>query len=146
MAYRMCRFIGPLSVAVAMLAANEAVARSGGAPGRGAVGPSAVGSPHGISRPPFVGHHRRPIAGSFWPGTGGFFYGPPGSEAMPNVNQSISGDIRYTYSYDVPWDWPHRFPPAVVPSDRPYVSSCPVESVTVPGRNGDRTVNVMRCY
>jgi hypothetical protein len=66
---------------------------------------------------------------------------------MPDVNQSISGDIRYTYSYDVPWDWAHRFPPAVAPSDRPYVSNCPVESVTVPGRGGqERTVNVMRCY
>jgi hypothetical protein len=130
-----------------MLAANEAFARSGGAAGRAAVAPSAVVSPHAISRPPFVGHHRRANGGSFWPTTGGFFYGPPGGESMPDLNRSISNDIRYTYSYDVPWDWAHRFPPAVAPSDRPYVSSCPVESVTVPGRNGEeRTVNVMRCY
>jgi len=129
-----------------MLAANEAFAQSAGTGGRGAVAHAAIGSPRAISRPPFVGHHRRPIAGSFWPSTGGFFYGPPGGEAMPNGNQSISGDIKYTYSYDVPWDWAHRYPPAVALSDRPYVSSCPVESVTVPGRSGDRTVNVMRCY
>jgi len=144
MAYRTCKaFIVPLCVAILMLAANETFARSGVAPAaRGG-----VASPHAISRPAFVGHHRRNNPGAFWPATGGFFYGPPGGEAMPNVNQPISGDMRYTYSYDVPWDWVHRFPPAVVPSDKPYVSSCPVESVTVPGRGGEeRTVNVMRCY
>ncbi len=58
-----------------------------------------------------------------------------------------SSDTRYTYTYDVPWDWVHRFPPNVTPSDRPYVQSCPSESVTVPGRGGtEQTVNVMRCY
>jgi hypothetical protein len=55
--------------------------------------------------------------------------------------------MHYTYTYDVPWDWAHRFPPAVAPSDRPYVSSCPAESVTVTGRGGkEQTVNVIRCY
>ena len=63
-----------------------------------------------------------------------------------DINQSITGDIRYTYTQDVPWDWPHRFPPMVAPSDRPYVQSCAAETVTVPGRNGERTVNIMRCY
>jgi len=54
---------------------------------------------------------------------------------------------RYTYTYDVPWDWTHRFPPNVVPSDRPYVPSCPTEQVTVPGRGGaEHTVNITRCY
>ena len=57
-----------------------------------------------------------------------------------------SNDVRYPYTQDVPWDWAHRYPPAVVPSDRPYVSSCPTESVTVPGRDGDRTINIIRCY
>jgi hypothetical protein len=84
----------------------------------------------------------------FWPGTAGFFYAPPsGGEAAPQIPQSVSGDFRYTYTYDVPWDWAHRYPPAVTPSDRPYVPSCPSETVTVPGRGGgEHTVNVMRCY
>ena len=90
------------------------------------------------------------MGSGFFYGPGGYFYGPgdygTGGEPMPEVNQPMSGDVRYTYSYDVPWDWAHRFPPAVTPSDRPYVSSCPVEAVTVPGRNGERTVNVIRCY
>ncbi|MGC0394370.1 hypothetical protein ABIF91_006756 [Bradyrhizobium sp. USDA 241] len=55
--------------------------------------------------------------------------------------------MRYTYTYDVPWDWTHRYPPNVVPSNRPYVPSCPTEQVTVPGRGGsEHTVNIMRCY
>jgi len=142
MAYRMHRaFIGPLSVVVLMLAANQTFARSGVAAARGG-----LASTHSISRP-FVGHHRRPNAGPFWPATGGFFYGPSYGEPMVDAAQPMSGDIRYTYTYDVPWDWSHRYPPMVVPSDRPYVSSCPSETVTVPGRNGqEQTVNVMRCY
>ena len=141
MAYRICRaLVGPICVAVVMLAANESFARSGAAAAR-----AGSASPH--SPLAFVGHHRRHHPGAFWPATGGFFYGPSGGEPMPDVNQTISGDIRYTYSYDVPWDWAHRFPPMVAPSDRPYVSSCPSETVTVPGRNGqERTVNVIRCY
>jgi len=55
--------------------------------------------------------------------------------------------MSYTYQYDVPWDWAHRYPPNVVPSERPYVTTCPEETVTVPGRNGaDASVRVMRCY
>jgi len=66
---------------------------------------------------------------------------------MANVAQPTSGDIHYTQTYDVPWDWAHRFPPAVAPSDRPYVSSCSAETLKVPGRYGiEQTVNVTRCY
>ena len=58
-----------------------------------------------------------------------------------------SNDVHYTYKYDVPWDWAHRYPPNVVPSDRPYVSSCPTEIVKVPDNNGqEQTVNITRCY
>jgi len=56
-------------------------------------------------------------------------------------------EIRYSYTEDVPWDWAHRYPPIVIPSDRPYVSSCTSEPVTVPGRNGgETTINITRCY
>ena len=84
----------------------------------------------------------------YWPGGGGFFYGG-GNDNQPfvDIGQPVSNDVRYTYTYDVPWDWTHRFPPNVVPSDRPYVPSCPTEQVTVPGRGGgEHTVNIMRCY
>ncbi|WP_363318102.1 hypothetical protein [Bradyrhizobium sp.] len=101
-----------------------------------------------MPRPPAVGHHRRNHPRTFWPATGSFFSGPSyGEPIATDVNQSITGDIRYTYTQDVPWDWPHRFPPLVAPSDRPYVQSCPAETVIVPGRNGkERSVNIMRCY
>ena len=72
---------------------------------------------------------------------------PTTDHPLAGVSQPPSNDARVTYTYDVPWDWAHRFPPAVAPSDRPYVSSCPAESVTVPGADGaEKTVNIMRCY
>lgn len=147
MSYRMYgAFIASLSVAALMLATTETFARSGGASARAGV----------VSRPsvsrPFVGgqafrHHGRGFVGSYWPGAGGFYPGASGSEPVADGTQQVSGDIRYTYTYDVPWDWAHRYPPAVVPSDRPYVSSCGAETVTVPGRGGgEHTVNITRCY
>ena len=144
MAYRMYgAFICPLSVAVLILAANDSFARSAQATPR-----SGVASTHSFPRPPVVGHHRRGYPGAFWPATAAYelpsSYGEPMATA---THQSITGDIRYTYTQDVPWDWPHRFPPMVAPSDRPYVQSCNAETVTVPGRNGkERTVNITRCY
>jgi len=119
---------------VLMLAADNAFARSGTAP-RGAFAQMHPGFRH---------HHNR-VPGTFFPG-GGFYYGGPSGEVIADVPQPVSSDVNYTYKYDVPWDWAHRYPPAVVPSDRPYISSCSTESVTVPGRSGDRTVNVTRCY
>jgi len=63
------------------------------------------------------------------------------------VTQPLPGDIRNTNAYDIPWDWAHRYPPAVAPSDRPYVPSCPAETVKVPGHDGnEQTVNITRCY
>ena len=143
----MCRmygaFIASLGLVALMLVPNETFARSGGARG-------GFASTHSISRPPGAlsfRHHRRNNVGTFWPGDGGFFYAPSNGEPTADVAPALSNDIRYTYTYDVPWDWVHRFPPAVAPSDRPYVSSCPTESVTVRGRDGgEQTVNVMRCY
>jgi hypothetical protein len=135
--------VASLSVAALMLAANEtfagpAVAHRGSfASTRTAFHPPAIRS---------LRHHRMNNAGIFWPGVGGYDYEPSGGE--PPVGAAPpSGDTHYTYTYDVPWDWAHRYPPTVTPSDRPYVSSCPEETVKVPGRDGnEQTVNVMRCY
>ncbi|WP_407154992.1 hypothetical protein [Bradyrhizobium sp. STM 3557] len=132
--------------AALLVSADMASARSGGvAPVRGG-----VASAHAMVRPHGIGHfrhHGRFIGGvwTYWPGYDDFGFGASGApvgEAVPPQ----SNDVRYTYTYDVPWDWAHRYPPNVTPSDRPYVSSCPTESVTVPGRGGEQTVNITRCY
>lgn len=135
MAYRTCGTLAAsLGVAALLLASpTETFAGSGNAP-RGAF----------ASHHPAFRHHAR-VPGTFWPVAAGYYDGSAGIP-FAEVPAPVSGDVRYSYTYDVPWDWAHRYPPAVVPSDRPYVSSCPTESVTVPGRRGDRTVNITRCY
>ena len=149
MTNRMYRaLIASLSLVTLTLAANDALAQRAGsaaAPARGAFA--------AMPRPPIAHsfrHHRGHRffgGGAFWPGDG--FYGPvDGGGPIAGVPpQSESTDVNYTYKQDVPWDWAHRFPPNVTPSDHPYVSSCPAETVTVPGRDGiDHTVNITRCY
>ena len=132
-----------------VLAASEAAARAG-AGGRGG-----VVTAHPIARPitrPIGPHVFRNHRGrNFLPLVGGTFYGPDGypvTDVVPPASSApASNEVRYTYTYDVPWDWAHRYPPTVVPSDRPYVPSCPSETVTVPGRGGaEHTVNIIRCY
>ncbi len=54
---------------------------------------------------------------------------------------------QYSTPEIIPWDWAHRFPPLVARSDKPYVTTCPTETVTGPdGRGGQGEVNVTRCY
>ncbi|RXT45133.1 hypothetical protein [Bradyrhizobium betae] len=140
--------VASLSAAALLLAPSESFARPGGAAPHGI----AAAAPSGpVARPPIAPGARfrgRNTPWVYWPGGGGFYYGG-GNDNQPfvDIGQPVSNDVRYTYTYDVPWDWTHRFPPNVVPSDRPYVSSCPTEQVTVPGRGGgEHTVNIMRCY
>jgi hypothetical protein len=135
--------VASLSVAALMLVPNQASARSGAAPG------GRFASTHPAFHAPgsrFFRHHRR--SAIFWPGVvDGFNYAPSNGLPPVDATQPPSGDVHYTYTYDVPWDWAHRYPPAVAPSDRPYVSSCPEETTVFPGRDGrERSVNVMRCY
>jgi hypothetical protein len=135
------------AAAALLLSVEAAAARSGvaAAPpvGSGHAGPGHVGARTPGVRP--FGHHHRGH-GAFFPAAGAFAYGAYEEPAASAVPDRTSADVRYTYTYDVPWDWAHRYPPNVVPSDRPYVSSCPVETVTVPSRRGDHTVNITRCY
>jgi hypothetical protein len=124
-----------------LLAASEAFARSGATPH------GAFHSGHSISHRSLaqsLRHHRRNDTGFFWPGDGFYDDGSSnGGEPLADVSQPPSGDIHYTYKYDVPWDWAHRFPPA----EHPYVPSCPSENVTVPGHGGEQqTVHITRCY
>ena len=133
-------FIASLGVVTLVLAPGETFARSGTAPGARSAAPA-------ISHPPFARPHYRGARG-FFPGAGGYFYGANG-EPIVDATQAPSGEInhKYTYTYDVPWDWAHRYPPNVVPSDRAYITECPTQTVTVPGNGGrEHTVNVTRCY
>ena len=137
--------VAALAAAMLMPAASPGLARSGVV----ATAPAAAAA-HPHFRP-LAGHalrrHARSFNGAFWPG--GYFYDPTGNvvEAPQPALHAAPTDVRYTYSYDVPWDWAHRYPPAVAPSDRPYVASCGPEVVAVPGRHGgEHTVNIFRCY
>jgi len=141
MTYGMYRvFIASLGAVVLLFSADVAFARSAAAP-RAGYGPA-----HSISHRPValsLRRHRR--TGGLWPALGGDFYGPTGEPV--DVTPPNSNDVHYTYTYDVPWDWAHRYPPDVAPSNRPYVPGCPTEAVTVRGRDGgDQIVNVTRCY
>ena len=136
-----------LGAAALLLSPSESFARSGGgAPHGGAAGPAGAMARAPIG--PGARFHRRSSPFVYWPGGGAFFNdGATYSQPFGETNHSFSGDVRYTYTYDGPWDWTHRFPPNDEPSDRPYVPSCPTERVTVPGRGGaEHTVNITRCY
>ncbi|TQF42959.1 hypothetical protein UNPF46_03245 [Bradyrhizobium sp. UNPF46] len=142
MTYRMHgALLASFSAAALLLSSTDSFARPGGL----AAAPSGP-----VARPPIAPgarfHRRNPFV--YWPGGGGFYYDGAGySQPFVDAQPPVSTDVRYTYTYDVPWDWSHRFPPNVVPSDRPYVPSCPTEQVTVPGRGGvEHTVNITRCY
>jgi hypothetical protein len=142
------RMVGALVASLGFVAlagsANEAAARSGAPAVAGAAGARPVAAHAPIGRP-FRHHHGRSGFGGFWPTAGGYYDGASYGGA-PVIDVTQPSNVHYTYTYDVPWDWAHRYPPAVVPSDRPYAPSCTTEVVTVPGRGGDRTVNVTRCY
>jgi hypothetical protein len=139
--------IASLGVVALMLTANETFARSGAASRGGFT------ATHSFSRSAAVhgfrhGRRNRNNAGILWPGVEDYGYGSSiGEPVAAGVAEPTSGDIHYTTTYDVPWDWAHRYPPAVAPSDKPYVSSCPAENVTVLGHGGqEQTVSIMRCY
>jgi hypothetical protein len=141
--------VASLGVVAVMLGANETFARSGVAQQRGAFA-ATHGNFHSPGNRAFR-HHRRNDGAIFWPGVDGDDYGPSGDGPLGGGplgdGTPPSGNMHYTYTNDVPWDWVHRFPPMVARSDRPYVPTCPEETVTFPGRDGkDRTINVMRCY
>jgi hypothetical protein len=134
---------------VATVGAIALVSSAGEASARGALAgaPARAGlatvrpMPHGLHG--LRQHHGRFNGGFFWPGYGDA-YGAYAPTTAP-VTAPLAGpnEVRYTYTYDVPWDWAHRFPPNVTPSDRPYVPGCGAETVDV---GGGKTVNVFRCY
>lgn len=144
MTYRKLGALATVGAIALAFATNEAIAQAGGAgvvaaPQAGATvrGAHAFNGLHGFR------HRGRGVGGYFWPGYG-YDYGAYVPAAGP-ITAPFAGptEVRYTTTYDVPWNWAHRFPPNVIPSDRPYVPGCGEESVAV---GGGKTVNVMRCY
>jgi hypothetical protein len=139
--------IASFSALALILATSETFAAGAGVAHSGAFAAHPAFRP-GMGRS--FGHHRGRHVGAFWPGIGdwgdyGYTPGEPGAD----VAQPPSGDVHYTYTYDVPWDQIHRFPPNVIPSARPYVPDCTAQTVTVPRREGGEptaSVNIMRCY
>ena len=132
-----------LGAALLALSADQSFAQSRG----GSLAAPFVQPGVPVGARPLVTHPRRGLARGFWPAASGYYYGapysePPAGSALP----SNDFNINYTYKQDVPWDWAHRYPPAVTPSDRPYAPACSSEPVTVPGRSGEQTINVIRCY
>jgi hypothetical protein len=135
-------FIAFLGAIAVLFVANESFARSGSTSHR------AFASARSSSHASFARsqlHHRRNNTGNLWPAVEDGFYGSSNGEPIADVTQPSSGDVHYTY--DVPWDWAHRYPPIVTPSERAYIPSCPTAVVTVPGHDGTRqTVNVTQCF
>jgi hypothetical protein len=142
MTYRKLAALAAVGAIALVFATNETMARPGGAPV--AAGPRATIAPvrpipHGLHG----FRHRGGFGGVYWPGYGDA-YGAYAPTAEP-ITAPLGGpnEVHYTYTQDVPWDWAHRFPPNVTPSDRPYVPGCGAEAVDV---GGGKTVNVIRCY
>jgi len=96
-------------------------------------------------------------AAPFRPFVGTPFWGPWYGQRDFEFAQPVSGDRNYnfTYKFDVPWDWAHRYPPSFFesPATAPappapviYSTGCPAQTVTVPGANGSQqTVSIVRC-
>ncbi|MCL8486782.1 MULTISPECIES: hypothetical protein [Bradyrhizobium] len=142
-------FLGACAAAL-MFSSEAASARSGAAVAAPTAAPPTASSqvtPPAPGPGPAIRHHHPRGYRAYLPAAGAFAYGGDGGPAPQQIPEHTSADVRYTYTYDVPWDWAHRYPPNVVPSDRPYVSSCPMQTVTVPGRHGgDHSVTITRCY
>jgi hypothetical protein len=143
MTYRKLAALAAVGAIALAFATNEAVARTGGV-GLAAAPRTGVAPVRPLPHAVHGFHHRNRFNGGFyWPGYGDAYgaYAP----ATETITAPLGGqnDIRYTTIQDVPWDWAHRFPPNVTPSDRPYVPGCGSESVDV---GSGKTVNVIRCY
>lgn len=135
MTYRKLGALATVGAIALAFATNEAIAQAGGA--------GVVAAPQAGATVRGAHAFNRGVGGYFWPGYG-YDYGAYVPAAGP-ITAPFAGpaEVRYTTTFDVPWNWAHRFPPNVIPSDRPYVPGCGEESV---GVGGGKTVNVMRCY
>jgi len=143
-------FIASLSVALT-LAPNESFGRSGAAPGGKSASTHSASSPSAM-RPRVHAnfssrrdHGKRNAGWALWATAGGFYginQNLQPSDFEPNVDVARSISQHVTYTYDVPWDAVHRYPPVVR-----YASGCRSQTVTVPRGGGKmQSVNIVRCY
>jgi len=143
-------FIASLSVALT-LAPNESFGRSGAAPGGKSASTHSASSPSAM-RPRVHAnfssrrdHGKRNAGWALWATAGGFDginQNLQPSDFEPNVDVARSISQHVTYTYDVPWDAVHRYPPVVR-----YASGCRSQTVTVPRGGGKmQSVNFVRCY
>ena len=143
MTYRKLGALVAVGAIALVFATNETAARAGGV-GVTAAPHAGVGTvrpvPHALHG---FRHHNRFNNGFFWPGYGDAYGAYAPTDAPMTSPLAGPNEVHYTYTQDVPWDWAHRFPPNVTPSDRPYVPGCGAEAVDV---GGGKTVNVIRCY
>ncbi len=136
---------------VALIAALAAAASSSLAAGSGAPGVALSGATPGggHARGGHTGHHA--MAGSrgfrhagwgLW-GYGPAVYASPSAGVEPVGVGALSEHV--TYTYDVPWDAVHRYPPALRPYE--YAQGCHTQRQSVPRHaGGTQTVNIVRCY
>ena len=146
MAYKMyAAFIASLSIALTF-ASNETFGASGTVNGGTSASTHSTFHPSG-ARP--LPHHIGRHTGALWPAAGGLFSGPANGEPEVDVTEPMSGDVHYTCTYDIPWDWVHRCPSFVSPSERvvtPHEPGCPAQTVTIPMGDGkEKTVTIVRC-
>ena len=143
-------FIASLSFALA-IAPSESFGRSGVALG----GKSA--STHSASRPSAMRSRihanfsslrdrgQRNAGWALWATAGGYYGANQSlqpSDIEPNVDVARSISEHVTYTYDVPWDAVHRYPPVVR-----YTAGCRSQTVMVPRGGGTKqSVNIVRCY
>ena len=130
--------------AALVFAADQAFARSGGVSHGGIAGRHPIARHNNFLHRNFRNNNN--FNNGFWAAwPDDYSYGPPLGE--PPLAQPLPSDIRNSQAFDIPWDWAHRYPPIVTPGDKPYVITCPAETVNVPGHDGkEQTVNITRCY
>jgi len=145
MTYKMCLtvFIASLSLALTV-DSNESFARSGA----GAHGGKSGSHASGVTSRAIAAslRHNRNAGWGFWPTTGGVYVNGQPSSVEPNVNVTGPATQHITYTYDVPWDAVHRYPPVVRVHETEV--GCRSETITVPrdsdGKN--QSVNIVSCY
>src|SRR6185437_5142446 len=60
-------------------------------------------------------HHHNQQGAIVWPGDD-YSYGGPYGEGVLEGTPPLPGDVRNSNASEIPWDWVHRFPPAITPS------------------------------
>jgi len=137
-----------LAVGLAMTASG-AFAASGAAPGAAVSASGHAGGGHanaGRAGSHAIARARgsRNAGWGLW-GNGAVIYGAPPSPGVEGVPSVAALSEHVTYTYDVPWDAVHRYPPALRTYEQ--AQGCHTQQQTVPRPDGGKqSVNIIRCY